>query len=257
MHRDTILRLMVKVGEGCAMLLDDIMVDLPCKVLELDELWAFVKKKERHVTPLDDASRVGHTWTWVAFDRDTKIIPAFRTGKRDEETCVAFVDDLASRLRNRVQITTDGLRMYVAPIAESFKEVGVDYARLHKTYEIEPAGPGRYSPPKVVATEKEPIFGEPVTELVSTSFVERMNLTLRTELRRFTRLTNGHSKKLENHIAAIALYIAFYNLGRRHTTIRVTPGMEAGVTKEIWDMSRIVDTALEYRANAKKKASGM
>jgi IS1 family transposase len=243
-HRDTVMRLGARVGKGCAVLLDEMMVDLPCTRLELDELWAFVGKKQRHVKATDDASRVGDTWTWVAVDAETKLVPSFMTGKRDALTADAFIHDLASRLRGRVQVTTDGLRTYIAPIADAFGRGGVDYAQLHKTYEAEAAGPGRYSPPKVTATEKTPIFGLPVEELVSTSYVERNNLTIRMGVRRFTRLTNAHSKKLENHGAAVALHFGHYNLCRIHSTLRVTPAMAAGVTSTVWSLDELVSAAL-------------
>jgi IS1 family transposase len=243
-HRDTVMRLGFRVGEGCAILLDEIMRDLPCERLELDELWAFVGKKQRHVYASDDSSRVGDIWTWVAIDATTKLVPSFMTGKRDTDTANAFIKDLAARLRNRVQVTTDGLRTYIGPIAEAFGCAGVDYAQLHKTYEAEAAGPGRYSPPKVTGTEKTPIFGFPVEELVSTSYVERQNLTMRMGIRRFTRLTNAHSKKLENHGAAVALHFAHYNLVRVHQTLRCTPAMATGVASTVWSMGELLDAAL-------------
>ncbi len=243
-HRDTVMRLGARVGEGCANLLDEMMVDLPCERLELDELWAFVGKKQRQVRSTDDASRVGDQWTWVAIDATTKLVPSFMTGKRDADTANAFIKDLAARLRNRVQVTTDGLKTYVAPIAAAFGSTGVDYAQLHKTFEAEAMGPGRYSPPKVTGTEKTPVFGFPVEELVSTSYVERQNLTMRMGSRRFTRLTNAHSKKLENHGAAVALHFAHYNFVRIHSTIRCTPAMAAGVSKTVWNLEDLLDAAL-------------
>jgi IS1 family transposase len=242
-HRDTIMRLGARVGEGCAYLLDDMMRDLPCDRLEQDELWAFVGKKQRRVRETDDASGVGDQWTWVAIDATTKLVPTFMTGKRDADTANAFIKDLAARLRYRVQVTTDGLRTYVEPIASAFGPSGVDYAQLHKTYEAEAAGPGRYSPPKVTGIERTPVFGFPVEELVSTSYVERQNLTMGMGIRRFTRLTNAHSKKLENHGAAVALHFAHYNLVRVHQTIRCTPAMAAGVTKSVWSMDELLNAA--------------
>lgn len=244
-HRDTIMRLGARVGEGCAVLLDETMRDLTCERLELDELWAFIGKKQRHVRQDDDASRVGDCWTWVAIDANTKLVPSFMTGKRDAATADAFIKDLAARLRNRVQVTTDGLRAYIAPIANAFGLAGVDYAQLHKTFEAEPIGPGRYSPPKVTGTEKTPIFGAPVEELVSTSYVERQNLTMRMGIRRFTRLTNGHSKKLENHAAAVALHFAHHNFVRVHQTLRCTPAMAAGVASTVWSMGELLDAATD------------
>ena len=241
-HRDAISSLLVRVGTGCAALLDQKLRNLDCKVIEVDELWSFVAKKQRHVTEQDDPMRVGDTWTYVAIDRDTKLVPSFMTGKRDQETTNAFISDLASRLRNRVQITSDGMGQYISAIDAAFHG-RTDYAQLIKSYEVESAGPGRYSPPKVTGTDKNPIFGQPVERLVSTSFVERQNLTVRMSVRRFTRLTNGFSKKLENHIAAIALHFAHYNLVRIHRSLRVTPAMAAGVTETIWDMGDLLDAA--------------
>ena len=205
-------------------------------------MWAFVGKKQRHVTWMDPAT-AGDTWTYVAIDADTKLVPTFWTGKRDAKSTRDFIDDLASRIANRVEITTDGLRLYVAPIANAFGMAGVDYAQLHKTYEAEPIGPGRYSPPKVTAVEKSPVFGEPVEELVSTSCVEPQNLTIRMASRRFTRLTNAHSKKFENHVAAVALHFAHYNFVRVHSSLRCTPAMAAGVASTVWSMDELLDAA--------------
>jgi IS1 family transposase len=248
-HRDTIIRFMVRVGNGCANLLDETMVDLPCTRLELDELWAFVGKKQRNVTERDGFDK-GDAWTFVAIDSDTKLVPSFLVGKRDEECTRAFVEDVARRMRNRVQVTTDGLRTYVAPIGDAFKETGVDYAQLHKVFEAEAMGPGRYSPPKVTGTEKTPIFGAPISELVSTSFVERQNLTVRMGVRRYTRLTNAFSKKLENHGAATALHFAHYNFVRVHKTLRCTPAMAAGVSSTVWDMNELIDAALAHEGQS-------
>ncbi len=242
-HRDTILRLMVKVGNGCANLLDGIMHNLPCQRLELDELWQFVGKKQRHVTDDDDPSVVGDMWTYVALDSDTKLVPTYMTGKRNEATTAAFVEDLASRLTSRVQISTDGLKMYVTAIGSSFPVDTVDYAQIVKEYEAEAVGPGRYSPPKVISTAKTPIFGEPIEELVSTSYVERNNLSIRMGVRRFTRLTNAWSKKLENHGAMISLWFAFYDLCRVHRSLRVTPAMATGLTDHVWEIPELIETA--------------
>lgn len=243
-NRETVGTLLLRLGDGCADLLDRTMRDLPCRRLEIDELWAFVGKKQRHVTKMDDRSRVGDTWTFVALDAETKLVPAFLVGKRTAESTAEFIHDVAGRLRNRVQISTDGLRTYVAPIANAFSDVGVDYAQLHKTYEAEPTGPGRYSPPKVTATEKTPIFGDPIAELVSTSYVERQNLTVRMGVRRYTRLTNAFSKKLENHVAATALHFAHYNFVRRHQTLRCTPAMEAGVSATLWSTGDLLNATI-------------
>lgn len=248
-HVGTILSHMVRIGDGCTTFLDQTMVNLPCERLELDELWAFVAKKQRHMTALDDLSK-GDTWTYVAIDATTKLIPCFMTGKRNEAATQAFIAGLKSRLAKRVQITTDGLRMYATAIEDSFGSNNVDYATLVKQYEAEAAGPGRYSPPKVTSTEKTPIFGHPVEELVSTSYVERQNLSIRMGVRRFTRLTNAHSKKLENHGAMISLWFAFYNFVRVHTTLRVTPAMAAGLTDHVWSLAELMDVAEKSQATA-------
>ena len=246
-HRDTIIKLLVRVGEGCASILDERMRDLYCVRLELDEIWAFVGKKQRHVSTEDDALRVGDQWTYVAIDSDTKMIPTFLVGKRTAENTNAFVSDVAARLSNRVQISTDGLRMYVDSINAAFGD-NVDYAQIVKSYEADATGPGRYSPPKVASTEKTPIFGEPIAEYVSTSYVERSNLSMRMGMRRFTRLTNAFSKKLENHCAAVALYLAHYNFVRTHRTIRMPPALAAGVATHQWELGELLATA-EARAS--------
>lgn len=243
--RETVGTLLARVGEGCASLLDDTMRELPCKRLEIDELWAFVGKKQRHVTKEDDATRVGDTWTYVAIDADTKLVPTFLVGKRDEEHTRIFIADVAARLSGRVQISTDGLRTYIAAIGASFGTSGVDYAQVVKSYEAEPIGPGRYSPPKVTGVEKQPIFGEPVEELVSTSYAERMNLSIRMTSRRYTRLTNAFSKRVEQHVAATALLLANYNFVRQHKTLRASPAMAAGICPTLWSTGDLVAAALD------------
>jgi IS1 family transposase len=166
-HRDTITKLLVRVGDGCASLLNSRMINLDCARLEMDEIWSYVGKKQKTVRDSDNRERVGDQWVWVAIDADTKLIPSYVVGKRDEATCDVFVADVAARMRNRVQISTDGLRVYIQAIAQSFGD-GVNYAQIVKSYEAEPIGAGRYSPPRVSATEKTPIFGAPMAELVST-----------------------------------------------------------------------------------------
>jgi IS1 family transposase len=208
----------------------------------MDELWSYVGKKQRTVRKTDDAARVGDQWTYIAIDADTKLIPTFLVGKREAHNTNAFVADVAARMRNRVQISTDGLRQYIDAIRTSFGE-NVDYAMIVKEYEAEATGPGRYSPPRVSATEKIPVIGQPDERVISTSFVERQNLTMRTNIRRFTRLTNGFSKKLENHVAAIALHLGHYNFVRQHKTLRVTPAMAAGVESRMWSMAELLEAS--------------
>ena len=239
-HRDTITRLLLRVGETCEEIMDETMQGLDCRRVELDEVWSYVGKKQRHVRAGEDPAEVGDVWTWVALDADTKLVPAYAVGKRDLGMAISFVSDLASRLTNRVQISSDALRAYVEAIEIAFG-ADVDYAQVVKTYEAEQIGPGRYSPPKVASVDKFPVVGRPDMRKASTSFVERQNLTMRMSLRRFTRLTNAFSKKMENHRKAIALHFAWYNFCRRHRTLRTTPGVAAGVTYREWTIRDLLE----------------
>jgi IS1 family transposase len=242
-HRDTILRLLVEVGEGCAALMDEQMQRLPCRHIQMDEIWTYVEKKQRWITEEDDPERVGDQWTFVALDADTKLIPTYRVGKRDLRTASAFLDDLARRLVNRVQLSSDALSAYVEATEQAFG-AEVDYGQIVKFYEAEPIGPGRYGPPRVTSAERSVIMGEPDFWKISTSYVERQNLTMRMAMRRFTRLTNAFSKKMENLRAAVALHFAHYNFVRIHSSLRVTPAMAAGVTDHLWtmeDLAALVD----------------
>ncbi len=238
-HRDTVMRLLVEVGEGCARLMNEHMRDLRCRRIPVDEIWAYVQKKQRQVTEADDRSRVGDQWTFVALDPDTKLIPTWRVGKRDLQTATAFLTDLSDRLANRVQLSSDALAAYVEATEEAFG-ADVDYGQAVKFYEAEPIGPGRYSPPHVVRQEKVVVAGKPNQDHISTSLVERQNLTMRMSIRRFTRLTNAFSKKVENHRAAVALHFAHYNFVRLHRSVQCTPAMAAGVTSRLWSLEKLV-----------------
>ncbi|MDE2361187.1 MAG: hypothetical protein KGM42_00805 [Hyphomicrobiales bacterium] len=239
-HRDTIMRLMVEVGTGCAKIMNEEMRDLPCKRIQVDEIWAYVGKKQRQVTKADDKARVGDQWTFVAIDPDTKLIPSYLVGKRSKPNAIAFMTDLSERLANRVQISSDALNSYVDAVEQAFG-ADVDYGQAVKFYEAEPIGPGRYSPPKVVRSERTAIAGAPDRAHISTSMIERQNLTMRMSMRRFTRLTNGFSKKVENHRAAVGLHFAHYNFVRLHKTLRTTPAMAAGVSSRLWSLEDLVD----------------
>jgi IS1 family transposase len=239
-HRDTIMRLMISVGNTCEKIMDTTMRDLPCKNIEVDEVWSFVGKKQRHVTMNDNPNEVGDFYTFIALDSETKLIPAYKVGKRDLPTAQAFISDLASRLSNRIQLSSDKLKAYVEAVEAAFG-ADIDYGQIVKSYEAEPIGPGRYSPPKVISVLKEYITGNPDFNKICTSFVERQNLTVRMQMRRFTRLTNAFSKKLENLKAAVALHFAHYNFIRIHGTLRITPAMAAGVTNKLWTIRDLIE----------------
>ncbi|GMV99323.1 MAG: hypothetical protein AMXMBFR84_04620 [Candidatus Hydrogenedentota bacterium] len=239
-HRDTIMRLMVRVGNGCAQLMDVSIRDLNCQTIQTDEIWSYVGKKQRHLTADDDPARTGDVWTWVALDADSKLVPCYRVGKRTSTDAHAFMRDLSSRLVNRVQLSSDTLNLYVDAVEAAFG-ADVDYGKVVKVYKATPVGPGRYSPPRVIDAERSVVSGNPDIAKVSTSFVERQNLTMRMSMRRFTRLTNAFSKKLENLQAAVGLHFAHYNFVRIHKTLRVTPAMAAGVSKELWTVRDLVE----------------
>jgi IS1 family transposase len=241
-HRDTILRLMVKVAKGCEDFHNRTVIDLSCKRIEVDEIWAFVAKKNKNVVESDEWSKVGDQYTFVAIDPETKLIPSYIVGKRTAYTTMQFIDDLASRLSTRVQLSSDGFPAYYHAIATSFGRAA-DYATIVKEYAETAAGRGRYSPPRVVSVEKDDLIGSPNMDLVSTSIVERSNLTIRMNCRRFTRLTNAFSKKLENLKASLDLYFCFYNFVRFHRTIRATPAMEAGLVPSALTVGDLVDMA--------------
>jgi len=239
-HRDTIMRLLVEVGDGCAKLLDEQMRDLPCRRIQVDEIWAYVGKKQAHLTREDDRSRLGDMWTFVAIDPESKLIPSYRVGKRTGANARAFMGDLSERLANRVQISSDALSSYVDAVERAFG-ADVDYGQEVKFYDAEPVGAGRYAPPKVVKAERVVIAGNPDQAHISTSLVERQNLTMRMSMRRFTRLTNAFSKKVENLTAAVSLHFAHYNFVRVHRTLRVTPAMEARVSDRLWSLDELVE----------------
>jgi len=242
-HRDTIMRLSVRVGQGCAALLDRKMRDLSCSHLQLDEVWGFIGKKQRHVQP-DDDPQYGDAWTFCAIDSDTKLVPSFKVGKRDIATANALTVDLASRLKNRVQLSSDALRAYVGAVELAFG-ADVDYAQIIKTYVNDDSNipERRYSPAEIVITEKKAITGRPDMQLASTSYVERLNGTTRLHMRRLTRLTCAFSKKLENFEAAVALHFAYYNFVKRHNTIRCTPAMAGGIERDFWTVGDLIEAA--------------
>ena len=242
-NRETIMHLGVRVGKGCANILDQKMRGLSCQHLQFDEIWGFIGKKERHVRPDDDPT-LGDVWTFCAIDSDTKLVPSFKVGKRDTATANAFVADVKSRMANRVQISSDALRAYVDAIELSFGS-DVDFAQIIKTYTHDDSiiAERKFSAPEVVTTEKRRIIGRPNMRLASTSHIERLNGTTRLHMRRLTRLTYAFSKKLENFEAATALHFAYYNFVKRHNTLRVTPAMEAGIERDFWTVENLVEAA--------------
>jgi IS1 family transposase len=242
-HRDTIMRLGVKVGQGCTTLMDAKMRNLECTRLEMDEIWGYVGKKEKHVRPGDDP-QMGNVWTFCAIDADTKLVPAFYVApERGVQAATVFVCDVADRLKNRVQISTDGLAAYVAAIELAFGQHNVDYGQIIKTYGTEESvgAQRRYSAPKITESEKKGVFGYPDWAFISTSYVERLNATTRLHMKRLARLTHAFSKKRENFEAAVGLHFAYYNFVRRHNTLRCTPAMAAGVEKSFWSVADLVE----------------
>jgi IS1 family transposase len=240
--KNTILKLLAQVGIACADFQDRVLRNLTCKRIQCDEIWQFCYAKEKNVSAEKKGQfGYGDVWTWVAIDADTKLVPSFMLGNRDSRTARIFIDDLASRLATRVQLTSDGLRVYLEAVEGAFGSE-IDYAMLVKTYESTQEET-RYSPAVCTSCERKPVMGHPDPKHISTSYVERQNLSMRMSMRRFTRLTNAHSKKIENMAYAVALYYMYYNFARIHETLRCTPAMEAGVSDYVWSIQEIVGLA--------------
>lgn len=242
---NTVTKLLVDVGTACAIYQNDTLRNLTCKRLQLDEIWSFVGMKQKNVAP-NRAGVLGYgdVYTWVALDADTKLVPSWLVGTRDAEYAHVFVSDLASRIKGRTQVTTDGHKAYLSAIEDGFGSE-VDYSMLVKLYG-NPEGnqqERRYSAGKCCGTITGTVCGEPDPAHVSTSYVERQNLTMRMSMKRFARLSNGFSKKLHNHECAVAMHYMFYNFGRIHKTLRVTPAMQAGISDHIWSLEEIAELA--------------
>jgi len=239
--KNTIVKLLQEIGVACSEYQDKIFRNLTCKRIQCDEIWSFCYAKDRNV-PKDKRGKFGFgdVWTWTAIDPDTKIIPSWHVGGRNAWHAQHFMYDLAGRLANRVQLTTDGHRVYLQAVEGAFGN-DVDYAMLVKIYGDAPRDKEtRYSPAECIGCNATPIVGNPDPAHISTSYVERHNLTMRMSMRRFARLTNAFSKKLDNHIAALSLYFMYYNFCRVHQTLRVTPAMQAGIASEIWPLQRLL-----------------
>ncbi|MDP2382447.1 MAG: IS1 family transposase [Nitrospirota bacterium] len=238
--KGTVLKLLADLGKACASYQDRTLRNLPCKQIQCDEIWSFCYAKEKNV-PEEMKGKLGFgdVWTWTAIDADSKLIVSFLVGDRSAAYARKFIDDLASRLANRVQLTTDGHRAYLTAVERAFGGE-VDYAMLDKIYNAPPnKGTTRYSPAECCGTRKIKVTGNPDLRQASTSFVERQNLTMRMSMRRMTRLTNAFSKKIENQAHAVALHFMHYNFARIHQSLRVTPAMEAGVADHVWDLGEI------------------
>jgi IS1 family transposase/lambda repressor-like predicted transcriptional regulator len=246
--KNTVSKLLVDLGEVCADYQHKVLRGLSCKKIQCDEIWAFCYAKKKNL-PEDkkDVYGYGDVWTWVAIDPDSKLVVSWLVGLRNADYARAFMFDLADRLTSRVQLTTDGLHAYLEAVDQAFG-ADIDYAQLVKLYGQEHAGAGRYSPPKCIGAQKNGVNGKPDVRKISTSHVERQNLTMRMSMRRFTRLTNAFSKKVENLEAAVALHFMHYNFVRIHKTLKVTPAMEAAVTDHLWSVEDIIKLLEEKEA---------
>lgn len=253
--RNTVDKLLCEAGEACLDYQDKVLRNLPCKRIQCDEIWSFVYAKQKNVLGAKAAPEdAGDVWTWTAIDADTKLVPCWHVGGRDYQAAAMFIDDLASRLSNRVQLTTDGHKAYLQAIENAFGN-DIDYAQLIKIYGTDKMiqAEKRYSPAKFIEAKCGVVTGDPAQEHISTSYVERQNLTMRMSMRRFTRLTNGFSKKIENHMHAISLHYMHYNFCRIHKTLKVTPAMEAGIATSVYDLDFIVNLIDERAAQPAKR----
>jgi IS1 family transposase len=250
---NTVTKLLIQAGEACEAFHDAKVRNVKAKRVQCDEIWSFVGSKAKN-TPQEKklAGEAGDVWTWTALDSDSKLIVSWLIGGRDAEYASDFMQDVASRLANRVQLTTDGHSPYLGAVEDAFG-IDVDYAQLVKIYGEAPEGQRRYSPAVCLGAKKHKVVGNPDREHVSTSHIERSNLTLRMHNRRFTRLTNAFSKKVENHGHMVALYTVWYNFVRQHKTLRMSPAMAAGIEARLWDMTDVVALIDAREAPAKKR----
>jgi IS1 family transposase len=241
--KGAVLRLLVGVGNACAEYQDSVIRSVVAKRVQIDEIWSFVGCKQKNVTVEKmEAGVCGDVWTFTAIEAQTKLVISWMVGRRDAGCATEFLRDVESRLLNRIQLTTDGHKMYLTAVPDAFAS-DIDYAQLVKVYGNDPEGQQRYSPAQCLGTRRDAIIGSPDPDHISTSYVERQNLNMRMNMRRFTRLTNAFSKKLDNHIAMIALFHMHYNFARIHQTLRVTPAMEAGISQHVWSIHEIIGLA--------------
>ncbi len=252
--KNTVTRLMIDAGKACAAFHDEHARNLQSKRIQVDEIWSFTYAKQKNVATAKAApDGAGDTWTWTAIDADTKFIASWFVGGRDGDCVKWFIDDLAARLANRVQLTSDGHKAYLEAVEGAFG-ADIDYAMLVKIYGASSdSAKGRYSPGECTGAIKTPVEGKPDPKHISTSYAERQNLTFRMHMRRFTRLTNAFSKKVENHAHSMALFTTYYNFVRIHKTLRVTPAMAAGVSDRLWEVSDIVELLEATEAKPAKR----
>jgi IS1 family transposase len=253
--KNTVAKLLVAVGHAVTAYQDKTLRNLKSERVQIDEIWSFIYCKNDNVKRAKAAPpEAGDVWTWTAIDADSKLLVSWYLGARDTDAAMHFLTDLRSRLANRIQLTSDGHRPYLQAVDSVFGN-DVDYAMLNKIYGADPQGQKRYSPAKCIGAEKRKITGNPDAKHISTSYAERANLTMRMHMRRFTRLTNAFSKKMENHAATIALHSMFYNFVRIHQTLKVTPAMAAGVTDKLWEISDVVQVLEDFEAQRKTEPS--
>ena len=253
--KNTVTRLLVDAGKACNAFQERTLRNLPCKRIQVDEIWSFVYAKQGNLPKTKQAPKeAGDVWTWTAICADTKLVPSWAIGDRSSETAIEFMDDLRARMADRVQLTSDGHKAYLEAVEGAFGG-DIDYAMFVKSYGSDGGASSekRYSPAECTGTRKFKVSGKPDDAHISTSYVERNNLTMRMSMRRFTRLTNAFSKKVENHAHAVALHFMYYNFARIHKTLRVTPAMAAGVTERLWEMSDIVELIEAREANEDRK----
>jgi IS1 family transposase len=247
--KTTVLKLVADSGRACAWYQDRVFHNLACKRIQVDELWGFIHAKQKNVPAAKKApENAGDVWLWVATDADTKLVPSWYVGGRDSDSAIIIMDDLASRLANRVQLTTDGHKAYLEAVEGAFG-ADIDYAMLVKLYGLSSDGEKRYSPAECIGAVKTRIEGNPDPKHVSTSYAERNNLNTRMHSRRLTRLTNAFSKKIENHAHAMALHFLYYNFVRIHQTLKMSPAMAAGITKRLWEMKDVVEMLEAWEAS--------
>ncbi len=248
--KHTVLRLLEDAGCACAAFHDANVRNLKVRRLQCDEVWSFIYAKQKNVTMEQMEEGAGDCWTWTAIDADSKLIISYMLGDRGATTAQAFMQDVASRISNRIQLTTDGHRVYAEAVENAFGSE-IDYAMLVKIYGASNDGESRYSPATCIGCRTGVLSGNPDPKHISTSYVERQNLSMRMGMRRFTRLTNGFSKKFENHAHQVALYFMHYNYCRVHSTLRVTPAMEAGLTDHVWTLGELCGLLPEKKPNAR------